>query len=135
MHDTEAMIMTSGRDKSALMLVDPSTKASTIVAESGKSDIGYVISSPTTREALAYGSEFERMKWTALKPELEADIKFLDKQVTGYWSVLSQSKDNNLWTLWMDNTGDPIKFGLYDRKKRALKTLFAARPGCGQARL
>ena len=122
------MLDSRGRDKSALMLVDLNTQASTVVAESGKSDIGYVISDPTTKEALAYASEFERMKWTALKPELEADIKFLDSQVSGYWSVLSQSKDNNLWTLWMDNTGDPIKFGLYDRKKRALKTLFAARP-------
>ena len=30
--------------------------------------------------------------------------------------------------MWIDNTGEPIKFGLYDRKKRTLKTLFAARP-------
>ncbi len=122
------MLDSRGRDKSALTLVDLNTKTGTVVAESAKSDIGYVISHPVTKQALAYASEFERMKWTALKPELEADIKFLDKQVTGYWSVLSQSKDNNLWTMWIDNTGEPIKFGLYDRKKRSLRTLFAARP-------
>src|SRR5262249_5941825 len=62
------------------------------------------------------------------KPELKADIEFLDKRVTGYWAVLSQTKDNRFWTLWIDDTGEPIKFGLYDRKKRALKILFSARP-------
>ena len=60
-----------------------------------------------TGEMLAYASEYERMKWHAIKPELKADIAFLDKQVTGYWEVLSQSKDGNLWTLWIDNTGEP----------------------------
>jgi dipeptidyl aminopeptidase/acylaminoacyl peptidase len=122
------MLDSRGRDKSALVLVDVKTKARTLVAESPKSDIGYVISHPVTHEGLAYATEYERMQWTALKPELQSDIEYLDKQVTGYWSVLSQSKDNNLWTLWIDNTGEPIRFGLFDRKKRALKMLFAARP-------
>jgi dipeptidyl aminopeptidase/acylaminoacyl peptidase len=33
-----------------------------------------------------------------------------------------------LWTMWIDNPGEPIRFGLYDRKKRTLNALFAARP-------
>lgn len=122
------MLDSRDRDKSALMLVDLNTKARTIVAESDKSDVGYVISDPVTSEALAYASEYDRMEWTALKPELDGDIKFLNKQASGFWTLLSQSKNNNLWTVWIDNSGEPIKFGLYDRKKRTLKTLFAARP-------
>lgn len=117
-----------GRDKSALTLVDIRTGKSEIVAESDKADVSEVIHHPVTMEVLAYASEYERMEWKALKPALKADIDFLDKQVTGYWAVLSQSKDASLWTLWIDDTGEPIKFGLYDRKKRALKTLFSARP-------
>ena len=117
-----------GRDKSALVRVNTQTKASAVVAESSKSDIAAYIIHPVTMQVLAYAFEYERMDWKALKPELKADIEFLEKQVSGYWWVLSQSKDNNLWTVWIDNSGEPIKFGLYDRKKRSLKSLFAARP-------
>jgi dipeptidyl aminopeptidase/acylaminoacyl peptidase len=117
-----------GRDKSALALADLRTGKSTVVAESDKADISEVIHHPTTMEVLAYAYEYERMKWKALKPELKKDIEFLDKQVTSHWWVLSQTKNDDRWTIWIDNTGEPIKFGLYDRKKRSLETLFSARP-------
>jgi len=117
-----------GRDRSALTRVSTKTKAAAVLAQSDKSDIGYVIHHPVTRELLAYSDEYERMDWRALHPALKADIDFLNKQARGYWMVLSQSKDNNLWTLWIDNIDEPIRFALYDRKKRSLKTLFAARP-------
>ena len=67
--------------------------------------------------------------------KLKADIDFLDKQVTGYWSLLSQSKDASLWTLWIFNKGEPIKYGLYDRKKRSFKIMFGARPALEGATL
>ncbi len=122
------MFDSRGRDKSALTLVNTETRSSTVLGESDKSDVAYVISNPVTMKALAYASEYERMNWKALDPSFKADLKFLDRQVTGYWSMISQSKDNNLWTLWIDNISEPVKFALYDRKKRALKTLFTARP-------
>jgi dipeptidyl aminopeptidase/acylaminoacyl peptidase len=122
------MIDSRGRDKSALVKIDFATRKSTLLAEPDKADIAYVIKHPQTHEVLAYASEYERMEWTAFKAETKSDIAFLDKQVTGHWSVLSQSKDGNLWTIWVDNHGEPIKFALFDRKKRALKTLFTARP-------
>ncbi len=122
------MIDSLGRDKSALTKIELDTKKSTVIASTDKSDIAYVIAHPTTHEVLAYSAEYDRMEWTALTPELKPDVDFLNKQVTGYWYVLSQSKDGNLWTVWIDNTGEPIKFGLYDRRKRSLKGLFAARP-------
>jgi dipeptidyl aminopeptidase/acylaminoacyl peptidase len=126
--DALYLIDSRGRDKSALALADLRTGKSTIVAESDKADISEVIYHPVTMEVQAYAYEYDRMKWKALKPELKKDIEFLDKQVTGHWWVLSQTKDDDRWTVWIDNTGEPIKFGLYDRKKRSLATLFSARP-------
>jgi dipeptidyl aminopeptidase/acylaminoacyl peptidase len=125
---TVYMFDSRGRDKRTLTSVDLQTGESTIIGEPDKSDVAETLYDPVTMEMLAYATEYERMSWKPLKPGLKADIAYLDKQVTGYWSVLSQSRDGNLWTLWIDNTGEPIKFGLYDRKKRTLKTLFGARP-------
>jgi len=129
------MIDSRGRDKSALVKVDIATRKSTIVGAADKADVSYVIKHPRTHEVLAYASEYDRMEWKALKPEIKPDIAFLDKQVTGYWAVLSQSKDGDLWTIWIDNPGEPIKFALFDRGKRSLKTLFAARPSLEGAAL
>jgi dipeptidyl aminopeptidase/acylaminoacyl peptidase len=122
------MIDSRGRDKSALVKIDMTTRKATIVGAADKADVSYIIKNPRTHEVLAYASEYDRMEWKALKPEIKPDIAFLDKQVTGHWSVLSQSKDGGLWTLWVDNPGEPIKFALFDRNKRSFKTLFAARP-------
>lgn len=122
------MIDSRGRDKSALVKLDIASRKSTVVASADKADIAYVIKHPRTYEILAYASEYDRMEWKALKSDVKADIAFLDKQVSGYWSVLSQSEDGELWSIWVDNPGEPIKFALFDREKRSLKTLFAARP-------
>jgi len=122
------LIDSRGHDKSALTRFDLQTMKSTIIGESDQADVKEAIQDPVTWEVQAYASEYDRMNWKAVKPALKADIEYLDKQVTGYWAVLSQSKDASLWTVWIDNTGEPIKFGLYDRKKRSLKVLFGARP-------
>jgi dipeptidyl aminopeptidase/acylaminoacyl peptidase len=122
------VIDSRNRDKSALTLVDLRTAKTTVVAESDQADISEYIVDPVTMEPLAYASEYERMSWRALNSSLEGDIEYLDDQVTGYWTVLSQTKDNRYWTIWIDNTGEPIQFGLYDRKRRSLDVLFSARP-------
>jgi dipeptidyl aminopeptidase/acylaminoacyl peptidase len=122
------MIDSRGRDKSALVKIDLATRKTATIAASDKADVSWVIKHPRTHELLAYASEYDRMEWKALRPEIKPDLAFLDKQVTGHWSLLSQSNDGDLWTLWVDNPGEPIKFALFDRKKRSLRTLFAARP-------
>ena len=116
------------RDKSALALTDVHTGKTAIEAESDKSDIAYVLKDPVTHQILAASFEYERMDWKALDASLKPDIALLNRHVTGYWFPLSQSKDNNAWTVWIDNPGKPIKFALYNRRERSLKTLFIARP-------
>lgn len=122
------MIDSRGRDKSALVKIDLATRNTAVIATADKADVSWVIKHPRTHALLAYASEYDRMEWKALSPDIKPDIAFLDRQVSGYWSVLSQSEDGGLWTLWIDNPGEPIKFGLFDRTKRSLRTLFAARP-------
>jgi dipeptidyl aminopeptidase/acylaminoacyl peptidase len=116
------------RDKSVLTLTDMQTGSTTIQAQSAKADIAYVIKDPLTNQVQAASFEYDRMEWIALDSSLKPDIALLGKHVTGYWLPLSQSKDNRLWTIWIDNPGKPIKFALYDRNRRTLTTLFTARP-------
>jgi dipeptidyl aminopeptidase/acylaminoacyl peptidase len=117
-----------GRDKSALSLTNAHSKRTKIVAESNKSDIAYVLKDPISQRAVAAAFEYDRMEWRALDTSLKPDIEALRKFIPGNWFPLSQSKDNALWTVWIDNPGKPIKFALYNRADRTLKNLFTARP-------
>jgi len=122
------MIDSRGRDKAALTLVDAGTAKGAVVGESKKADIAGVIADPLSNKVLAYSAEYERTEWTAIDPALNADIAFLKSKIPGEWNLVSQTKDNNVWTIVVDNVAEPVKFALYDRKARTLKTLFTARP-------
>jgi dipeptidyl aminopeptidase/acylaminoacyl peptidase len=122
------MLESRGRDKSALTGLEMASGKSTVIAESANSDIAAILSDPQTNAVLAYTSEYERPIWSPIGATLKADIEHLNKQVPGVWDIVSQSRDNSLWTLRIDNVVEPVKFSLYDRKARALKTLFVGRP-------
>jgi len=122
------MIDSRGRDKSALTLVDAGAGTHAVVGESPKADVAGIIGDPVSKKVLAYAAEYDRTEWTAIDPALNADFTFLKSQIPGEWELLSQTKDNNLWTLRIDNVTEPVKFVLYDRKARKLTTLFSARP-------
>ena len=116
------------RDTSALVSVDARTAKTTVAAHSTRSDIDYVLKDPLAGKPLAVAFDYDRMSWQALTPDIQPDLDVLAKNVSGYWFPLSQSRDNRLWTIWIDNPGKPIRFGLYDRATRTLKALFTARP-------
>lgn len=122
------MLDSRGRDKGALTLVDLATAKGSVIGESNKADVSSIIADPVTNKALAYAAQYDRTEWTALDPSLTADLSFLKQQIPGEWEVVSQTKDNNAWTLVVDNVSEPVKFVLYDRKARSLKTLFVGRP-------
>lgn len=125
---TLVMLDSRGRDKAALMTVNMDDAQSSMLAQSDKADVAQAIADPVSMKVLAYAADYDRTNWTALDSSVKSDIEFLNKQVGGVWWILSQSKDNNLWTLRIDNINEPVKYGLYDRKAKSLKTLFTTRP-------
>ena len=116
------------RNTSALTAVDVRTLRTKVTAHSARSDIAYVLKDPMAERPLAASFEYDRMEWQALDPAIQPDLDALSKSISGYWFPLSQSRDNRFWTIWIDNPGKPIRFGLYDRSDRSLKALFTARP-------
>lgn len=122
------MLDSRGRDKGALTLVDLRSGKSTMLAEPDDAEIEELIYDPVSMKVLAYATEYDRLEWTALDDEIKPDLAFLKRAVNGRWWVMSQSADNRFWTVWIDEAGEPIKFGLYDRNERSLKILASARP-------
>ncbi|MEQ1754522.1 MAG: S9 family peptidase [Micropepsaceae bacterium] len=116
------------RDKSALSSIDATSGKTSILSQSSKSDLTYVLKDPATNMPLAAAFEYDRMEWRAIDRKIQTDLDTLAKSVNGYWFPLSQTRDNRLWTIWIDNPGKPIRFGLYDRSDHSLKQLYTARP-------
>ncbi|MBI1210674.1 MAG: prolyl oligopeptidase family serine peptidase [Alphaproteobacteria bacterium] len=125
---TLVMLDSRGRDKAALTEVEMGDGRSSILAESDKADVAAAIADPVSMKVLAYAAEYDRTNWVALDSSVKNDIDFLNKQIPGVWQVVSQTKDNGIWTLRIDNITEPVKYGLYDRKAKSLKTLFTTRP-------
>ena len=132
---TLVMLDSRGRDKAALMTVNMTSGQSSVLAQSEKADVATAIADPVTMKVLAYSADYDRTNWIALDSSVKGDIEFLNKQIAGVWWVISQTKDNNLWTLRVDNINEPVKYGLYDRKAKSLKTLFSTRPSLDGAPL
>ncbi len=125
---TLLMLDSRGRDKAALTTINISSGASSVLAQSDKADIAATIDDPMSHKILAYAAEYDRLNWVALDGSVKDDVAFLNKQIPGTWQVVSQARDNNFWTLRVDNVTEPVKFALYDRKAKSLKSLFTARP-------
>lgn len=125
---TLVMLDSRDRDKAALTSVNLADGQTSVLAQSDKADVAAAITDPVSMKVLAYAAEYDRTNWVSLDDSVKGDIDFLSKQVAGVWKVVSQTKDNNLWTLRIDNVTEPVKYGLYDRKAKSLQTLFTTRP-------
>ena len=117
-----------GRDKSALVTINPKTGATTVIAESPKADIGAVISDPKTGKVQGYGVEYLKTEWTALDPAIKPDLDFIASHATGEWSIASRSEDGKIWLVVHDPVTEPAYYWLYDRQAKTLTKLFTARP-------
>ena len=122
------MLDSSGRDKTALILVDYESDERTIIAESAIADINEVISDPRTNEPLAYAINHQRKEWFGLTEEAQEILAHLQERLNGDVSVLAQTQDNRIWTVISDAPRDPLTYFAYDRESGAVDKLFVSRP-------
>ena len=116
------------RNTGALFAVDLASGKQSLIGASEKADVSGVIAHPTTGEVEAYGVDYLKPEWIPVSAALKEDVAFLDRELKGKWSVVSQSLDNRLWTLEVDRVSEPVTFYLYDRNAKKLARLFTARP-------
>lgn len=128
---TFLMFDTTGRDRTALVRVDAESGAKTVLGESARADVVDAWLDPATNAPEAFATEYLRREWRALNPETQADIDFLDRQLTGDFNIVSRSADDGRWIVVEEGPTNPARSYLYDRASaagRRLTLLFRHRP-------
>lgn len=123
------MLDSSGRDKSALVLVDFETDDRMVIAENSSADISEVVVNPETNEPLAYAVNHLRKEWFGIADDIGNDLSTLRDALSGDISVLAQTQDNRLWIVISDSAQDPLTYFAFDRGTGEVDKLFASRPG------
>jgi dipeptidyl aminopeptidase/acylaminoacyl peptidase len=124
-----------GRDKAALVTLDPATGAPTVVAQSSEADVTGVLQHPVTHKVQAVQVDYLHLTWQAVDPAVAPDIEFLNAHAHGDWQVLSRSRDDRFWTIRVDRDAEPVSFWLYERQPRRFTRLYASRPALEKASL
>jgi dipeptidyl aminopeptidase/acylaminoacyl peptidase len=124
-----------GRDKAALIAQDTETGKMSLIAVSGKADVGATLDDPQTGRVDAYSVNYLKTEWKPLNSTVEADLAFLNSKLKGEINVTSRTYADDLWTVGVDPvTGPPVLY-LYNRKAKTLKQIYVTRPELVGAKL
>jgi dipeptidyl aminopeptidase/acylaminoacyl peptidase len=135
---TFLMLDSTGRDRAALVRVDAYTAAKTVLGESARADVVDVWLDPATNAPEAFAAEYLRREWRAIDPDAQADLDYLDRQLTGEFTVTSRSADDARWIVVEEGPTTAARSYLYERgdaANRRLTQLFRHRPALDQAAL
>src|SRR5690606_2408261 len=132
------MLDSTGRDRAALVRVDAASGVKVVLGESARADVSDVWLDPLTQAPEAFAANYLRPEWRALDVDAQADLDFLDRQLTGDFRVVSRSADDARWIVVEESPTVAARSYLYDRSDRAnrrLSLLFRHRPALDQAPL
>lgn len=117
-----------GRDKAALVRMDPATLQTTVMATSDKADIQGLAFDPVTYEPIGYSVNYLRNEWTPLTPRFRADLDFLRSKLTGEISLAGATQDGNKVIVVANSAEAPSVYYIYDRQAKTLTKMFETRP-------
>jgi len=129
------MLDSTDRDRTALVRVDAMTGVKTVVGESARADVVDIWLDPATNAPEAFATEYLRREWRALTPEAQADLDYLDGQLSGEFEIASRNAADTRWLVVEEGPTIPDRSYLYDRAERRLSLLFRHRPALEQAPL
>jgi dipeptidyl aminopeptidase/acylaminoacyl peptidase len=123
------------RNTSALVALDTQTNQPKLLAEDARADVGTLIVSPIDGRVQAAAFDYDRRNWKVIDPKLEPDLAYLKTVVDGDLEVLSRSRNDQVWTVAYVVSDGPVRYYLYDRKKKAATFLFSNRPALDGVKL
>lgn len=132
---TALLVSSVDRDKGALVRVDLTTGAQTVVAESNKADISDIWSNPRTREPQAYAVDYLTVEYHPLVPAIGKDIEKLKAAVGPQFTVTGRTLDDDKWVVVVDAPDHATSSYVYDRSSGKVSKLFDQRPELANAPL
>ncbi len=120
-----------GRDTAALVAIDLANGDSTVLAADPRADISGLFVKPIKRTIEAAASNYERVNWEVLDPEIQPHLDALAAVCDGDMTILSRSMDDRWWTVEFVVDDGPDRFYLYQSETRSATFLSAARRELG----
>ncbi|MEE4537397.1 MAG: S9 family peptidase [Erythrobacter sp.] len=135
--DNSRVFLLDSRDRNlaAGYEVNLETGERRLIVEPEKADIGGVLTDNETYEPIAYSVNYTKNEWTALTDEAAAELKFLDDNLEGEYTVASRSDDDQTWIVYEGSAQTPGQYYIYDREAESLTPWFNARPALANAPL
>jgi dipeptidyl aminopeptidase/acylaminoacyl peptidase len=115
-----------GRDKAALFALDMKTRDTTLLAEDDEADIVQVALDEERRPVAARANR-DRARWYAVDAGARQDLIDLARHGDGDVSILSDSADRRVTSVFYERDNASGEFALLDRERREVRKLFAQR--------
>jgi dipeptidyl aminopeptidase/acylaminoacyl peptidase len=128
--DNEGLYVESSHDSdtTSLWLMPLSGGRAKKLAGDPGSDLAGVMHHPRDFRVQAVGFDRQRLKWTALDPEIAPDLKALSELADGDFHVVSRDDADETWIVAYNMDKRPPSFWKYSRKKKKGEFLFSTRP-------
>jgi dipeptidyl aminopeptidase/acylaminoacyl peptidase len=129
--DGRGAFLATSIDADTERLVEKSLKTGTerLLAQSPQSDVQLVLGHPTKRVLRAAAFDLGgRLAWTAIDGAVKGDLEGLDRALDGDFSVVSMDDADARWVVAERPDTGPVRFWLWDRKRRKADWLFSSQP-------
>jgi len=104
----------------------------TMLAQDARADIDEGLFEPRSRQLQGYVLEYLKPEMVALggaaNAALAADLKWLERETGGSFSITSRTEADDKWLLTVDRVTTPATAWLFDRSAKTLKLLYVTRP-------
>jgi dipeptidyl aminopeptidase/acylaminoacyl peptidase len=117
-----------GRDTLALVRHNLSADKDEVLASDPTADVSEVMVNAVHHNVEAVAFDRERVRWQAIDPKIEPDLKALVAGAKGEPSVVSRDLAETTWVIAYSGDTEPTVYYLYDHPTKKLTKLFDARP-------
>ncbi len=121
------MIDSRGRDTAALVAINLETGEQKLLFEDPRADVSDVLIHPTEKTVQAVAATYERKHWTVLDHSIAEDLAYLQTVADGELEVVSRTLDDTQWVVAYVMDNGPVRYYLYERRKKQARFLFTDR--------
>ncbi len=128
--DNRSLYVISAKDANAARLVryDLSSGAKDIAAADPTYDVSNVYIDPASRKLVAVAVSRDRIEWTVLDPDFEADFAALRELHAGDIGIDGASADGDTMIVYYRSDSGPTAYFAFDRPTKRGTLLFYSRP-------